>query len=45
MSGGGTEREREKERERGKERNSSRLHAVSAEPDSGLDLTNPEIMT
>ena len=39
MSGGGAERER------GRERIQSRFHAVSAEPDVGLDLTNPEIMT
>ena len=37
MSGGGAERERE--------RISSRLHAVSTEPDMGLDPTNQEIMT
>ena len=35
-------RDREK---RGKERIPSRLHAVSTEPDAGLDLTNSEIMT
>ena len=47
------EREREREREtvqvgegqRGKERIPSRLHIFSAEPDVGLDPTNPEIMT
>ena len=38
---GGTERERERERERVP----SRLHAVSTEPDTGLELTNCEIMT
>ena len=32
-------------RERGRERTPSRLQAVSAEPDVGLDLTNHEIMT
>ena len=32
-------------RERGRERIPSKLHAVSAEPDVGLDLTNCEIMT
>ena len=39
------ERERERQRERGRERISGRLHAVSAEPNSGLDLTNHEIVT
>ena len=44
------EREREsmskgKDRERGRERIPSRLHAVSAELDVGLDLMNLEIMT
>ena len=45
------ERERESElelarnRERKRERIPSRLHAVSAEPNSGLDITNCEIMT
>ena len=43
MSGGGAERERE--REGGRERIPSKLHAVITEPDSGLDLTNHEIMT
>ena len=46
------ERERERSheheegsgRERGRERTPSRLHAVSAEPDVGLELTNCEIM-
>ena len=37
--------ERQKERERERERIPSRLHAVSAEPHAGLDLTNCEIMT
>ena len=32
-------------RDRGRERIPSRLHAVSAEPDAGLELTNHEIMT
>ena len=41
ISGGGAEREREGERER----IPSRLHAVSTEPDTGLDLTNPEVTT
>ena len=31
--------------ERGRERIPSRLHAVSTEPDAGLELTNREIMT
>ena len=31
--------------ETGRERISSRLHAVSTEPDMGLNLTNLEIMT
>ena len=39
------ERQRERDRERGRERISSRLCAVSAEQDMGLDLTNHEIMT
>ena len=30
---------------RGRERTPSRLHAVSAEPDEGLELANHEIMT
>ena len=38
-------REQGRGRERGKERIPSRLHAVSAEPNTGLDLTNHEIMT
>ena len=37
---GGTERERETEPEAG-----SRLWAISTEPDTGLKLTNREIMT
>ena len=35
----------ERERERERERIPSRLHAVSAEPDTGLHPTNHEIMT
>ena len=35
----------EGQRERGRERIPSRLCAVSAEPDAGLDLTTCEIMT
>ena len=46
MSRGGTERERERERDRETESEaSSRLRAVSTEPDAGLALTNHEIMT
>ena len=37
--------ERERERERETERIPSRLHVFSAEPDTGLYLTNHEIMT
>ena len=37
MSRGGAERERE----RGRDRIPSSLHAVSTEPDVGLDPTNP----
>ena len=33
------------QRENGRERIPSRLHTVSAEPDAGLQLMNPEIMT
>ena len=40
MSGGGTEREGDTESEAG-----SRLQAVSTKPDTGLELTNHEIMT
>ena len=45
MSRGGAERERERDREteREGERIPSRLRAVSAEPDAGLELTNREI--
>ena len=35
----------ERERERGRERIPSRLHVVRAEPNSGLNLMNCEIMT
>ena len=38
-------REQRKGRERGRERIPSRLLAVCAEPNPGLDLTNPEVMT
>ena len=31
----------EGQRERGRERISSKLHAVSTEPDAGLELTKP----
>ena len=40
MSGGGAEREGDRESEAG-----SRLRAVSTEPDTGLELTEGEIMT
>ena len=40
MSRGGVEREGDTELEAG-----SRLQAVSTEPDTGLELTNREIMT
>ena len=40
MNGGGTEREGDTELEAG-----SRLWAISPEPDVGLKLTGPEIMT
>ena len=36
---------RDRERERGRERIPSRLHAISAEPDVALDLTDLKIMT
>ena len=47
------EREREREREnmsggvaeKGRERKPGRLHAVSTEPDAGLNPMNHEIMT
>ena len=39
------EREWGRGRERGRERIPSRFHAVSAEPNVGLELTNREIMT
>ena len=42
----GRERERAgRGRRRGRDRISSRLHAVSTEPDAGLNLMNHEIMT
>ena len=45
----GKYRERESkggaERERGRERIPSRLYAVKVEPDTGLNLTNHEIIT
>ena len=34
-----------RDRERGRERMPSRFHAISTEPDVGLELTNWEIMT
>ena len=40
MSGGGAEREGDKESQAG-----SRLRAVGAEPDAGLEPTNREIVT
>ena len=40
MRGGGAEREGDTESEAG-----SRLRAVSAEPDTGLELTDREIVT
>ena len=40
MNGGGAEREGDTESEAG-----SRLRAVSTEPDSGLELTDREVMT
>ena len=39
------EGQRERERERERERIPSRLHALGAEPDAGLDPRNREIMT
>ena len=39
------EREQGRDREKERERIPTSLHAVSAEPDMGLDLTNCEIMT
>ena len=44
-SRGGAEREREREGKRGRERIPGRLHAFSAEPDTGLDLANPEVVS
>ena len=35
-------RKRGRDKKRGREKNPSRLHAVSAKPDLGLDLTNCE---
>ena len=40
MNGGGAEREGDTETEAG-----SRLRAISTEPDTGLELTDREIMT
>ena len=45
MGEGQSERGRERERERERERIPSRLLAISAEPHSGLELRNREIMT
>ena len=47
MSWRGSERERERERkrERGRERIPRGLHAASAQPSTGLEPTNCEIMT
>ena len=39
------EREQGRGREKGRERIQSRLHAVGAEPDAGLELTNHKIMS
>ena len=39
------ERVGEEQRERGRERIPGRLHAASAEPNAGLELTNREITT
>ena len=36
---------RERGRERGRKRIPSRPHAISAEPDAGLELMNRELMT
>ena len=44
MSRGGADRERETETET-ECKAGSRLRAVSTEPDTGLELTNHEIMT
>ena len=43
--GRGREREREGGRKKGRERIPSWFQVVRAEPDVGLDLTNPETMT
>ena len=40
-----TEHEHGRAREKGRHRIRSRLQAVSTEPDTGLELTNCEIMT
>ena len=40
-----TEHEWQRDRQREIERIPSRLHAVSTEPDAGLELVNHEIMT
>ena len=40
MNGGGTEREGDPESQAG-----SRLRAISAEPNAGIEPTSPEIMT
>ena len=42
---GGREHGKERGRERGRERIPSRVSAVSAEPDKGLELRNHEIVT
>ena len=42
---GEEQREKDRERERERENIPSRLRAVSAEPDAGLEPTNREIMT
>ena len=39
------QREREGGRERDRQTENPKLHVVSTEPDTGLDLTNHEIMT
>ena len=45
MRAGAGRGEREGEREIRRERISSRLCTACPEPDTGLDFTNPEIMT
>ena len=42
---GETQTQHKGQRERDRERISSRLHAVSAQPDVGLSLMNHDIMT